>query len=188
MHVCKGNSPSISSDAAVSTPYALTNRLMCLRKVQVTLVWTLHFCQLGGGVRNPDLTSCGDFTSRALCVRMWQGSWDSSTSGSCFDLPHPFPPPGRSMYVPGTHQRNSPKITPQAWTSSPCRYVPHTCSVKLWHRIWSATLWFPPSGLRRVPFWCGFCQRLLRVPHPSEDRRWWSLAEFLLVKENKCII
>ncbi len=184
----EGNSPSVSSDAAVSTPYALTNRWMCLRKVQVTLVWTLHFFQLGGGVRNPDLTSCGDFTSRALCVRMWQGSWDSSTSGSCFDLPHPFPPPGRSMYVPGTHQRNSPKITPQAWTSSPCRYVPHTCSVKLWHRIWSATLWFPPSGLPRVPFWCGFCQRLLRVPHPSEDRRWWSLAEFLLVKENKCII
>ncbi len=160
----------------------------CVSEKSRWLVWTLHFCQLGGGVRNPDLTSCGDFTSRALCVRMWQGSWDSSTSGSCFDLPHPYPPPGRSMYVPGTHQRNSPKITPQAWTSSPCRYVPHTCSVKLWHRIWSATLWFPPSGLRRVPFWCGFCQRLLRVPHPSEDRRWWSLAEFLLVKENKCII
>lgn len=189
MHVHEGNSPSVSIDAEVSTPYALTNRSMCLRKVQATLVWTLHFCQLGGGVRNPDLTSCGDFTSRALCVRMWQGSWDSSTSGSCFDLPHPFPPPGISMHVPGTHLRNSPKITPQVWTSSPCRYVPHTCSVKLWHIVFG----LPHSGFHHqvypeFRFWCGFCQRLLQVPHPSEDRRWRSLAEFLLVKEKKCVI
>lgn len=108
----KQNSPSVSMDSEVSTPYVSTNRLMYLSNVQATSVWTLHFCQFGGGVRNPDLTSCGIFTSHALCVRMWQGSWDSSTSGSCFDLPHPFPPPGRSTYVPGTHLRNSPKITP----------------------------------------------------------------------------
>lgn len=160
--------------------------MLHLQDVWKTPIWTLHFCQLGGGVRNPDLTSCGDFTGHALSVGMWRGSWDSSTSGSCFDHPRHFTPSGRSMYISGTHLRNSPKITLTGLnvfisvTRTQCLKRASDVLFACNHNK------VPIMGLlRQLP---GFdvvyaCQHLSQVTLPSGHRDVGGHLEFLLIKK-----